>query len=1027
MSSDSPIAASVALEGGGEAGDLIRTMDWGKSPLGSISDWPPSLLRAIASILKSPLSSNIQWGHEHAVIYNDALRSTLGEKHPAAMGQMAKDIWPEAWGFLEPIMKRVMRFGEIDWLEQHMVPLRRRGFLEEAYFTVSISPIWEESGGVGGILSIGKDVTNQVIGERRANFITRLSSQAMIGKSPEETARLTSECLGQNRWDIPFSLLYLLDEGKNEAHLAGTSGIVPGSQAAPPHINLSDASESFWPLHAILNTTPPTLIEDLGSPIELLADSPWPESPRAAVGFPIMDLAKGHLAGVLIIGKSPGLALDYGYRGFMQLVADQIAHSLALSRANIETEQEITWLKALFTQVPAAICIQRGPEHVFTFANPSYYKLSHRRNLIGKTAKEAFPELESQKIFEILDNVYRGETYTIQEQAVSIDRGQGPEQGYYRFNIQPMRNTQGEIEGIMTLAFDITGEVLARQMVETTAANLVAQKTVLESIARRVPLPEVLETLVDNAQILFKGSCAVIFMLSREKRLLLEGISPCLPQEYLRVIQERPLEDLACICAAAASTGDKLVIGDISTHPHWKDKEESALSCGFKACWCLPISSSSGEILAVFALYFTETRHPNTEEMTRFETLTRIVGIAIEQDATEKFLRHTQDQLLQAQKMESIGKLAGGIAHDFNNLLTAISGYTEISMAMVGKEDLIYGNLMEIKNAGERAAELTRQLLAYSRKEIFASKVVELNSLVKNLGKMLERIIGENIGLELKLGSGLGLVNVDPGKIEQVILNLVVNARDAIHGGGQITIETSQVEISPREAQGLSSLVPGTYVLLSVTDNGIGMSKEVQAQAFEPFFTTKEFGKGSGLGLAMVYGIISQSGGHIFIDSEEGKGTSFTIYLPVIEGGKTEPSVPEALEFTATSQSATILLVEDEVTVRRLIRNLLEINGYKVLEAKDGVEGVEMARNYSGRIDLVVSDVVMPRMDGVRMVQELRSHFEDMRVLLMSGYVESSPVKKALKTGHTHFIQKPFMPKRILDEIRELLKIPTVS
>ena len=329
-----------------------------------------------------------------------------------------------------------------------------------------------------------------------------------------------------------------------------------------------------------------------------------------------------------------------------------------------------------------------------------------------------------------------------------------------------------------------------------------------------------------------------------------------------------------------------------------------------------------------------------------------------------KQVKSLEQQLLQSQKLENVGRLAGGIAHDFNNLLTVIRGFSELSLMGLEEETPLRSNIVEIQKASERAANLTRQLLAFSRRQIMEMKIADLNMLLKDLEKMLHRVISEDIELKIVMEADLGKVRVDPGQIEQAILNLAVNAKDAMPSGGHLTIETSRVELDEAYCRTHVGATPGSHVLLSVSDTGTGMTPEVRERVFEPFFTTKEKGKGTGLGLAMVYGIVKQSGGHIWVYSEVGHGSAFKIYLPQVET-KTDSIIHQDEAAPLPRGDETIFLVEDEPSVRNLAALALRGQGYNVLEANDGIEALRVAEEEGvSRIDLLLTDVIMPRMGG---------------------------------------------------------------
>lgn len=391
---------------------------------------------------------------------------------------------------------------------------------------------------------------------------------------------------------------------------------------------------------------------------------------------------------------------------------------------------------------------------------------------------------------------------------------------------------------------------------------------------------------------------------------------------------------------------------------------------------------------------------------------------ALNTELAEK--KSLEQQLLHSQKMEAIGRLAGGIAHDFNNLLTIINGYGEMLLQQFNPDDPRHKTLEEIHKAGMRAVALTCQLLAFSRRQILQPRILNLNDVVTNLEAMLRRLIGEDVEIALHLQPHLENVNADPGQIEQVLINLAVNARDAMPRGGQISIETRDVAIDEAVVQKHFGIRPGRYVVISMTDTGSGMDDETLTHIFEPFFTTKELGKGTGLGLSMVYGIIKQSGGHIWVYSEKEKGTTFKIYLPSVKG-PSEVSPAPLHSNGASGGTETILLVEDEVAVRHLTRDVLEQSGYKVLESTDGDEAVRLCQNCDGPIHLLLTDVVMPKKGGRELAEQLGPLRPEMRVLFVSGYTDDAIVRYGLLRKGAAFLQKPFTPTTLAWKVREVL------
>jgi two-component system, cell cycle sensor histidine kinase and response regulator CckA len=403
-----------------------------------------------------------------------------------------------------------------------------------------------------------------------------------------------------------------------------------------------------------------------------------------------------------------------------------------------------------------------------------------------------------------------------------------------------------------------------------------------------------------------------------------------------------------------------------------------------------------------------------------------VAGIVInsrdvtERRQTEEALFESQQQLLQAQKMEAVGRLAGGIAHDFNNLLTAIKGFTELLLLDFDEMDPRRAFATEIQGAATRAAGLTRQLLAFSRRQVLQPEVLDLNATIREIERMLQRMVGEDMSIVCALDDRLGRVKADPGQLEQVLMNLVVNARDAMPNGGEVRISTSNAELTEADAQVYPYVEPGDFVVLEVRDTGHGMSREIQDRVFEPFFTTKEQGKGTGLGLSMVYGIVKQSGGYIWLESEPGEGTTFRIYLPRVHEavGERQPEMPAT---GSVAGSETILLVEDEMAVRVLVRRVLERAGYKVLEAASGPDALALLAARNPDLDLLLTDVVMPGMSGRQLADQLTDAMPGLRVLYMSGYTDEAIVHHGVLEPGVAFLEKPFPPDVLLRRLREVL------
>jgi two-component system, cell cycle sensor histidine kinase and response regulator CckA len=448
-----------------------------------------------------------------------------------------------------------------------------------------------------------------------------------------------------------------------------------------------------------------------------------------------------------------------------------------------------------------------------------------------------------------------------------------------------------------------------------------------------------------------------------------------------------------------------------------KDRADAFLACVRQALSTNIVVETSYELeIGETRYWFDATISPLPDD--------RVVWVARDVTArkrAEQALRESEDQLRQAQKMEAVGQLAGGIAHDFNNLLMAIMSNAELAALELTSTSTVAGHIDEIKSASRRARSLTQQLLAFSRKQMLQPRVLDLNVIVRDAEQMLRRLIGENITMVVVLDPALGQVRADQGQLSQVLMNLVVNARDAMPQGGQLNIESSNREVTTTDARAYRGLKEGRYVSLVVRDTGVGMDEETIARIFEPFFTTKPPGQGTGLGLSTAYGIMKQSGGYIAVDSAIGAGTTFTMLLPrVFELPEPVPSAQPSEQATAASRG-TVLLVEDEAAVREATKRMLKKFGFEVLEAKHGQDALVLWENHSGAVDVVLTDVVMPAMGGAELARRLRQRQPGLRVVFMSGYTQGTLELASMDEAATRFLPKPFTADLLVGTLRELI------
>lgn len=584
--------------------------------------------------------------------------------------------------------------------------------------------------------------------------------------------------------------------------------------------------------------------------------------------------------------------------------------------------------------------------------------------VMGKNPQELLPMIGEHGAYSMFERALAGESMKGEDICFTPHR---TGKSHWLSNAYaPLRSADGQIIGVIVTLREITGRKQAEVEIKKQAEKLMEQ-------AQMIDLAPVIIRDLDNRIIFWNRGAEKLYGWSSEAAL--SQIS----HDFLQTQFQQPFQEVAA---------------QLNREAVWEGELVRTKQDGKK------IVVASHQILRKDA-----NGNP-------------VAILEVNNDITER--KNLESQLRQAQKMEAIGRLAGGIAHDFNNLLTAIIGHCQLATFTLVEDDPMRRHMEEIEKAGHRAAGLTSQLLAFSRKQVLQTKVIDLNDTVAGIGKMLQRLIGEDIQLITNLDPALGRVKTDPGQIEQVIMNLAVNARDAMPRGGKLTIETDNVILDEHYASQHAEVHPGRYVLLAVSDNGIGMDKETQARIFEPFFTTKDIGKGTGLGLSTVFGIIKQSGGHVWFYSELEKGTTFKVYLPLIEEA-VEVKRPQAPVIESVYGAESILLVEDDEMVRKLASLVLKKCGYTVLEAAGVFEAVQIHERHKGAIQLMVTDVVMPLISGPELARRLSLLRPDMKVLFMSGYSDDAIVNHGIIDGGTAFLQKPFTPDALSRKVRQLL------
>jgi PAS domain S-box-containing protein len=560
--------------------------------------------------------------------------------------------------------------------------------------------------------------------------------------------------------------------------------------------------------------------------------------------------------------------------------------------------------------------------------------------------------------------------------------------------------------------------VTARKQSDALAND---QKRVLEMIANDASIGEIFDSLIRVVEANGGGMLCSILLLDNDGRHLRHGAAPSLPKVYTDAIDGVTIGPEVGSCGTAAFRRQPVFVADIATDPLWENYKAVALPHGLQACWSTPIFDARQTVLGTFAMYYHQPGLPDAKQQRLIDLAKQTAAIAIGRERARVALQISEAKLLQSQKMEAIGQLAGGVAHDFNNILSALLMQAEIMGSIKELPDEARAGLQEICADVNRAAELTRQLLLFSRRQVMQPRLLNLNELILNLGKMLQRIVRANVQLQLHLHSAPLMTRADAGMIEQILVNLVVNGCDAMPVGGSLRIETQEVIVDKATANLYADAYPGRYVCLSVSDTGTGIPPEILPQIFEPFFTTKEPGKGTGLGLATVFGIVKQHGGWIRVDNRPGSGATFNIFLPASTAPDVESHSTVALP-TPPGGSETILLVEDDASVRKLTRKLLERSGYTLLEAANGPEAVKVWSENSKSVALLLTDLMMPGgIGGQELARQLQAENPALKVVFVSGYSADNAGKEfSLRTGEI-FLQKPFATEQLLEKIRQLL------
>ncbi|MDQ3262661.1 MAG: PAS domain-containing protein [Myxococcota bacterium] len=926
----------------------ILDFDWAHSPLGPRAAWPPTLQAAVNIALGSRFGMGILWGRDRVQLYNDAYVPMLAQKHPASLGQRARDCWTDIWDQIDPMFTAVEQTGEANFLTDQLMLINKRGRPEECYFTFSYSPIFGDGGKVDGIFVTALETTPGVLAERRQHTLQQMAQVVTEGLSPAEALARCAAPLAENPSDVPFSVIYVVEPDSRSVRRVFQQ--CPGQPAlgAPETLSLDPANASPWAqsLRQVLAQRRPLHQRVEGIDRELL----W---------LPLCVPGEKSPCAVLGVGISPLLPWESDYQFFLHRVGESLLAALTRVAAVTRLVQER--IEVLERMTDGFFATDRDWRVTYVNAATERYMQLPREQLVGRRIWDVVPALEGGDIHQRYARAMLTQEADEFESAATI-RGQ-----LARISVYPAA------EGISVFFRDLSTLREAERRVNVAAARLKEAHRLTAALVHSAPV----------------------------------AIVACDPE--LLVTSWNPAAERLFGWDAAAVVGRPLPI-----LPKDEEEEEEARQ-RIRREFQTGIPVDRVEV---------RRRHRDGTQLyvllssaLLYDDLGQVNGrVAFMVDLSER--RKLEEQLLHAQKMDAIGQLAGGIAHDFNNLLAVILANVRICGAALAPDSEERQCALDAQNAGERAAVLTRQLLTFSRRQTVDTQPLQVDAAVRAAERMLRPLIRADIQLVTRLDSGTHFILADPGQFEQVLVNLVVNARDAMPKGGQLTLATSLLDLPEL----IGSLRPGRYVQLEVSDTGTGMDESIRRRVFEPFFTTKPQGQGTGLGLATAYGIVNQWGGSIRVRSTVGVGTTFTLLFPVEEQARALAS-PAAAAAPSPGGKETLLVVEDERLVRVAVRRQLERAGYRVLEAANGVEALRLFEERGEEIALVLSDLMMPYLGGRELAARLEQRWPGVRLLFMSGYDREgaeSGIQGLLEVD----LRKPFAPAQLLEAVRRRLDGP---
>ncbi|MFC1456607.1 PAS domain-containing protein [Microvirga arabica] len=999
-----PTALVNFLSGGGRMGAFIRTYDWSATPLGQPSHWSQTLKTLVSVMLGSSQPMFIAWGPERILLYNEAYSEILAQKHPAALGQPFLDVWDEIRDDLIPIVEQAYA-GEPVHMDDITLFMMRRGFREEAHFAFSYTPIRDETGAVAGILCPCIETTAQVMAERR-QAAEKERQQRLFEQAPGFITILTGP-------DHVFEFV-------NQAYirLFGDRGYV-GRSVRDVFPELEGQGFFEW-LDQVYETGQRFVANHVPARLQASTGAPAKELFLDFIYEPVIDgtgiigiFCEGHDVTETHIAQQ-ALAREKERLEILNRIGSQLASELDLDTlVQTATDAGVALTGAQFGAFFYNVVNQQGESYML-------YSLSG----VPREAFSRFPMPRNTAVFHPTfagegvirsDDILKDPRYGQNDPHYGMPKGHLPVRSYLAV---PVMSRSGEVLGALFFGHERPG------MFTDEHENL------LIGIAGQAAVA------IDNAR-LFQASQHELAERRRAEQALRSLNDTLEAQVAARTADRDRMWRLSTDVMLVAGFDGTIT----ATNPAWTTllgwREEELLDSNFFDLVhpddLESTRAEAGNLSQGLTTLRFDNRYRHKDGSYRWLSWIAVPDVdlihAVGRDVTAEkqqaeTLRQTEEALRQAQKMEAVGQLTGGIAHDFNNLLTGIVGSLDLMQTRIaqGRTEAVERYAKAAMSSAQRAAALTHRLLAFARRQPLAPKTVDTNKLVVSMEDLLRRTLGEAIQMEFVTAGDLWLTRCDPHQLESAILNLAINARDAMPGGGKLTIETCNTHLDRAYATLHPGVRPGQYVCVAVTDTGTGMPPDVIERAFDPFFTTKPLGQGTGLGLSMIYGFAQQSEGHARIYSEVDQGTTVKIYLPRFNGVVEEEAETAGLADAPRSEAGeTVLVVEDEPVVRDLIVDVLKDLGYQALEAVDGPSGLKMLQS-PRRIDLLVTDVGLPGMNGRQLADQAREHRPDLKVLFITGYAENAAVASGFLEQGMEMITKPFAVEALAIRIREMIE-----